>query len=467
MLSPFILHLGFVQNWIAGKVCDSISEQTKSTVTLGEVKLSIFKGFVLKDLYISSPNNALDTMAFIGEASTSLSENILTLIRKRAHIQDVNLFNAQFQISTTTLDSISNLERFLNGMSGEQKSAGEGGQPISLDLKNLNLKNVSFDVRNSNDKSHTSIKLDEGHVGIKSIDSSNDSILIESLSLYRPVVGIYNENEEDNKNNNDSESDEIVQDEEPKETQGTLIKVGSIEIHEGAFTRYNKSRAKTTEGTLDVNNLNVIDVTVVAEDFVIDENSDIVASINDLSLKEQNGFEIEKLAIDSLRFNDKQLLLSGLDLNTQESRISDYIEFKYDEISDFGNFAKAIDIDADLGDTELTFKDLIYFFPELEQSPFFKLNRKRKFKLTGKLEGTVNDLYADNMLLSIDNLIELSGSLSTHNLTNSKSALINLYVDELNTSLINLKRIIPGFKPPSQFYRLDPISFTGDIEGFF
>ena len=465
ILSPLILHIGFVQNWIAGRICKNLSEKTQSTVSVGDLDFSIFRGLLLKDLYISSPNNPTDTLAFIGEASSTLKENILSLINSEAHIEDLNLFDAKFKIIKKANSSEDNLKQFLKNFVSEGDSTKTEGSPIILDIRNLNLRNLQIGFENVQDSSSIFISLNEGHVGVKEINLAQDSIIIESLSLFRPVFRMYNGLAKVKKD----KSVPVEDKEEPNvpSESNFYLAVENLEINEGFFKKHDLSKAKNKESSLDVNDIEVTDLYLVSQNFEVNGNNDIVGRINRLSLKEKKGFEIKKLAIDSLRFNDTQLLLSGLDLNTQKSTISDYIEFKYNKLSDFGSFAQAIEIDADMTGSEVTFQDLIYFFPDLKNSPFFKLNGKRKFRLTGKLQGTVDDLYADNMFLSIDNLIELSGSLSTNNLTNSSAALINLYVDELNTSLNNLKRIIPGFKPPEQFYKLDPISFTGDIEGFF
>ena len=436
ILSPLILHIGFVQNWIAGRICKNLSEKTQSTVSVGDLDFSIFRGLLLKDLYISSPNNPTDTLAFIGEASSTLKENILSLINSEAHIEDLNLFDAKFKIIKKANSSEDNLKQFLKNFVSEGDSTKTEGSPIILDIRNLNLRNLQIGFENVQDSSSIFVSLNEGHVGVKEINLAQDSIIIESLSLFRPVLRMYNGLAKVKKD----KSVPVEDKEEPNvpSESNFYLAVENLEINEGFFKKHDLSKAKNKESSLDVNDIEVTDLYLVSQNFEVNGNNDIVGRINRLSLKEKKGFEIKKLAIDSLRFNDTQLLLSGLDLNTQKSTISDYIEFKYNKLSDFGSFAQAIEIDADMTGSEVTFQDLIYFFPDLKNSPFFKLNGKRKFRLTGKLQGTVDDLYADNMFLSIDNLIELSGSLSINNLTNSSAALINLYVDELNTSLNNL-----------------------------
>ncbi|MBT8233227.1 MAG: hypothetical protein HKO66_01615, partial [Saprospiraceae bacterium] len=464
ILSPLILHIGFVQNWIGNKICNNLSEKTNSAITLGEVDFSMFKGIILRDLYISTPYQSQDTMAFIGEASTTLKENIISLLKNKANLKDINLFDTQLQIVTPSDSSQSNMASFLQALSPNQEKTDSKANPFSLDIRNLNLRNVAFDITNEDQSTRSSITLKEGHVALKVFDLTNDSIVIESLSLLRPTIDIL-KGKKNEPIDNISSNENI--DTTLNESNSFYLNVGYLDIQEGAFKLFDPNKTNGEVDALDPNNLDIKEVQVLAKDFVMNDNDGIVAQIQSLKLEENNGFAIENLSIDSLRFNQEQLLLSGFTLNTDESQLSDYLEFKFNDISDFSRFSKAINIDALMSNSEVTFSDLIYFFPDLKNSPFFKLNQGRRFKLSGKLNGTVDDLYANNFLLSIDNLIELSGTLSTINLTNASSALVNLYVDDLSTSMNNLKRIIPGFRPPEQFYKLDPISFTGDIEGFF
>ena len=184
-------------------------------------------------------------------------------------------------------------------------------------------------------------------------------------------------------------------------------------------------------------------------------------------MNEKNGFEIQQMDVKELYFSQNGLGLKEFLLQTKSSRISDQLKFNYQEISDFKSFAESIVIQSSLNGSKIALSDLSYFFPEVSNSNFFKLNKNRIISISGDIAGTVDDLEADNISLRIGNEIFLKGALSTSDLTKSDRALINLYVDELTTSLSGLRRVIPGFKPPEQFYKLDPISFSGDIDGFF
>lgn len=463
LLLPLILHIGFVQNFLADSFAKRISKKTNSEIRIDNVGFSVFKGLTLENLYISDPGYSNDTLAIIGAFSTSLKQNILSILKNRVYLNEINLSDTKLNIITQQGDSISNFDRFLKSLTSEPTTSNSDSEPLSLELSHLNFKNLSYNNQDLNTGAHSVVKLGEGHVGIETIDLENDSILINHLSLNRPSFKII-KGESKEKADKSEELEEKVENDKAKDQ---FIKIANVEIHDGSFLIKDSLNYIGNASGLDLSNLSIDSFHLVGNNLEFHSPLNVKAHIEQMSFVEANGFTLNNFEVEDLVFNDHITKLEGLRLETNKSVIKDHIQFDYKSFDDFSNFEEAIWIQADMTGSQIAFEDLTYFFPDLKSSPFFSLNGNRKFRITGLVEGTVDDLEAENMFLSIDNLIELSGSLSTYELSNSSSALINLYVDELSTTLVNLKKVIPGFRPPDQFYKLDPISFTGDIEGFF
>ena len=113
--------------------------------------------------------------------------------------------------------------------------------------------------------------------------------------------------------------------------------------------------------------------------------------------------------------------------------VQNYIEFKYDDLSDFSDFGKKVSIVSDMQSSTIAISDLLYFFPELKEKGFFKQNPNSILKLSGIVNGNLYNLEADRLNLAIDNRVKFKGAVSMTNLHLPKSALFNLYVDNLNT----------------------------------
>lgn len=480
LLLPLLLHFTPFQNWLVDKSANRISKKTNSTVEVGSVDFSIFKGFVFEDVYISNENAPADTLLQIGSFSSSLTQNILSVIENKVRLRDIKLEGTHFYIKTEKGEQNSNLEKFFSNLSQSKSSGSSGSKPLDIQLGLIAFKDIHIKVENENDLKFLSIDLKSGNIDIKSIDLKNDSFQINKLELLDPIVKMgegLEENKtivkvEDETNQEAKDSTNAKDSISVSQDSNSELYVGLQEllINGGAFSldNWNKPlKSDTGNPAIDYDHLSISSIDIDAQSLELRSPLDIELQVNKLSLKENGGFEIEKLEVGKLHFNKKALALEELSLRTNNSKIEEYLEFNYNDFSDFKDFAKNIKIISAMSGSKIALSDLNYFFPDLYKSSFFKINKNRSLYLTGIVNGTIDNLEADNLFLTVDNLVELSGALSTISLTDPSKALINMYVDEFNTSLANLKMIIPGFNPPEQFYKLDPIQFTGDIEGFF
>lgn len=293
ILIPFIIHIKPVQNWIVDRVTHNISEKTGSTVSIGEVDFSIFKGLVLNDAYISSKDSPQDTLAYIGSFSSTLSENILSLMDNRIRMKELVISNADIQIKKKAGDSKSNLQYFLENFGSQKSSTQKPGQPINTELGLLHLSDVSLKIEDENKGDNTFIAFNEGIIDFEGIYLDEDSILINSLNLVDPIVHI---SKGKSTAETTIETDVIkldnLQDGEVSESSFFMqIKSSKIDGGEFSLDDWKKSPKENSKGqSIDYNHLFVSDINIDAETIVLKAPFDIKAKVNSLGLKEQNGF---------------------------------------------------------------------------------------------------------------------------------------------------------------------------------
>jgi len=465
---PIIIHLGPVQKLIVNKIGKSLSEQTGATVEISEVDFSIFKGLVLKNMFVSEVDQASDTLAYIGEFSTSLEQNIVSLFGRKLHLKDLNIFEASFNIHTAEDSEMSNLDVLLDRLSGGQEPKKKSRVlPIDLMLQNINLRNLRLDLEDDRNGKSFFASLKEGHIGVKKLNFNNDSIELHSVSLLRPEFTIIELGS--TRTSRLDTVNTVLKDSMQNRKSGLNLIVGIVEINEGAFQRIKSDSLvdKQLTGSLDVDNLDVNDLNLVVSELRINPSLDIKAVIESMSMQEHNGLVLSDLQVDSFELNKKKLELVGLNLQTDKSIIREKLILNYDSLQDFRSFTKDVRIEGRMEGTQLSMTDLAYFVPELQGSRFMDINAQRKIGITGNIVGTIDDLVASDLNLTIDNLVKFQGELIGSNITDPETALVNLYISRLETSLRSMGRIIPGFRAPAQFYKLGPIVFTGDIEGFY
>lgn len=467
-LLPFLIHLGPVQNFLVDRVTKNLSSRTENHVEVDRISFSVFKGFELQGLYLSNKYNPSDTMLYVGSLSTSLKENLTSLFDQEIHLRDIRIEDFSLYMNRCIDDDEDNLTTFFNDLGSGSNTSSSNGESIFVDLNSISLDNIDVRISDERKGEQTGISLSKAIIVLEDFDITSDTIYLSNLMLSDPLVHI-------EKNVSKIHPDLIVE-RIPEELdslatdakKGRQFFIQHLELSGGGFRLDDWDYPLIADNaSIDYNHLDVSDFNIIADSTELKIPIDVRSNIKSLTLKETNGFEIRQMSVGDLLMGTEGLILNDFLMNTNSSSISDQIVFNFEDLSDFKSFAQKIELDTRFKDSRIAFSDLNYFFPELANSPFFRLNKDRWLQISGEVNGTIDDMNAEDLSLSINNEISLSGSLSTSDLTDSGSALINLYVDRLSTSLRGLRRIIPGFRPPQQFYKLDPIRFTGDIDGFF
>ncbi len=467
LLLPVLIHFGPIQKFILNRISNQVTDKTKSHIEIGRVDFSFFKGLQLEELYISNPDNQSDTLIYIGSMSSSLKENLTSLIDNELQLEKINISDLSLFIKKDSIENISNLDSFLNSLRSDSEEP-KPSDHIDIKLREIVLDQISIQIIDEKKLEKFNVNLDQALVELKDFSSTSDTIILSKLMLSNPKVRIEIQKGQKNIVVKDSIAlpEEIIID---STSSPVYVFVEHLELSGGEFylDDWNFEELISEEEFIDYKHLSITNFNINADSTDISFPFAINSNIKSLTLKEKQGFEIQQLDVKSLYFSEERLSLNDFLLKTGASSLSDHLEFNFNGFEDFKSFAQNIKLNTELNDSKIAFSDLAYFFLELYDSPFFRLNKNRWIQISGEIEGTVDEIEADNLSLSINNQIILRGTLSTNDLTNSSSALVNLYVDELSTSLAGLRRIIPDFRPPEQFYKLGPITFSGDIDGFF
>ena len=463
---PILVHLTPVQNWLVSKVADNISEKTSSQVKLDAVDFSVFSGIALNNLYVSSPGMANDTLMHVDELSTSLTESILSVFNGEVLLDKITLSAATIKINKPKGDSLTNLRKFLLAFSGNESSQSSHQSGYKIDLEEINFNKVYVEVSDDSKEDKTWISLNEGNVNFDSFSIKDNSYAISDLYLLDPIVTIIKGNKEESiATSNTKVAEKLIKE---QLSLPVNLSIDKLEVVNGKFNLENWKHEKvTTLRALDYHHLNVNEIHFLAEKINVSKDFSIEAFIENLSLNEDSGFGIKDLQVEEFKIDTSTILLSGLDLKLNDSRVKNYISFEYNDFADFKDFGKRVKVVSDMKGSVIAISDLLYFFPELRTKKFFKQNSGSVLNLSGIVNGNLKNIEADNLQLAIDERIELRGSISGKNLHLPESALFNMYIDNLETSMADLRQVIPGFNPPDQFDKLGPIVFRGDIEGFF
>jgi hypothetical protein len=209
---------------------------------------------------------------------------------------------------------------------------------------------------------------------------------------------------------------------------------------------------------MDFKHLDVSAINLYVEDGSIVKDT-IFASIKMLTAKERSGFALKNMnAVARVSVSD--ITLNELDITTPNSRITNYLSFKYYHFRAFKDFLNGVEINALLEKSKVSLEDLNYFVRTLDKV------KHNTLSVTGKIKGTVSNLSGRNIEIRTANNTLLKGNFSTTGLPNIYETSINLRVKELTTKVADIRKIYPGVKIPPNIERLGVVSYSGTLDGF-
>jgi hypothetical protein len=188
------------------------------------------------------------------------------------------------------------------------------------------------------------------------------------------------------------------------------------------------------------------------------------AGVRNMTFREKSGFYLKSLStdatIDTNRMEFKKLLLE-----TSDSKISNYLLFKFSQFSDFNNFTSKVFLSSNLQNANINSADIAYFSPNLSKSSII-------LQVNGQISGYVKDLKAKNMLIQSGQATYVKGNFRLTGLPKIKQTMLDLDFDQLSTNKRDLDLIISkatGNKNsiiPPLVEKFGTVNFKGRFKGF-
>ena len=101
-------------------------------------------------------------------------------------------------------------------------------------------------------------------------------------------------------------------------------------------------------------------------------------------------------------------------LETPNSKVSNYLLFKYSKFKDFRQFISKVYLKSDLRNTKVNSSDIAYFSPNLAKSSVI-------FQLNGKVSGYVNNLKAKGLTIQSGQASYVKGDFSIKGLPSTNN----------------------------------------------
>lgn len=462
-----VLQIPAVQNYLADRVTTALSDAMRTTVSIDRLNIKFLDQLVLEDFYVEDLTPG-DTAIFSKYLYADFSLNPLVYLRRGLVIEDLALDSATVNIRKAADDDYNNMQVLLGRLFPPDTSTTTGEKrPFYLDVQGLTLSKIRFLKEDKARGQDLDIYLADGSAVFDEFSLPDRTLHAESVILEGPYVRI-------------DEYDYVIW---PQDTMGSnapptepplpfFATIGEFVLKDGKFSLHNWRNDPENDGPVDELNyqhMDVFDINIGINEFSFCSDSlDFSGQVEEFNLRDLSGFVLEDLTVGNGRVWNRGLELYDLQLKTPYSDIGDTLIFKYDTYEAFKSFPDEVEMEAHLSNASVTLKDIMTFAPKLKSNAFFWDNRDRKLYIDGLIEGTVNDLDAEDMYLALENRrLVAQGNLRTRDLTYPDFRTINLQLDELRTNMTALRQLFPKFQPPEAFDRLGWLYFTGRFDVLF
>lgn len=464
-LPILVFQLPWVQNKAAQSLTEYLSQEWKTDVSVGKVKLGLFNKIKLENFYLEDLKG--DTLLYAGDLDVSHS-GVLDLLFKRIKLESLQLTDAQIRISREADQSEFNYQFLVDYFSSPSPNKSTGGKPFKLDLRHIYLDRVHFlkpdavkgelfDIELANAEGHFEVfDLPGKLITLSDVDVQNPKVKITLTNGFPlpptqlPIV---------------SKEPELIVD-----TNKLVINIANIDLNGGSFSLRNlrnEPKRLTPVDLLNYNYLDVMDIQVIINDFKYSE-LEFAGEVEKISLRDTTGFILEKLSAKQASLSCKGLELYGADLKTPYTELGDTLIFRYNgSYHAWEDFVNEVKLDGRFHNSHVALRDIMKFAPALEENPFFKENKSQVVDLEGNIKGPINRLDGKNLKIHMPVGLDIEGSFSTLNLTVKDEQFVHLNLNRLSTNIKTLKKLIPQFKPPPNVDKLGKLEFSGKFDGFF
>ncbi len=448
-----------VQNIIVKQVASYLSDRFETKIEVDHVHIDWFDRMVLEGVRVYY-GELEQPEAEIGIVQVNLLSGLWQFYKYRSvNIRSIILMDATVRLYRPEYaDNFRLIEIFTPGT---PRTKRPHGIEMFFDLNDARFHRLVLDMRDSVNGTNLWVNADNLELASSDFDLTNNTLYTRQISISNSDVkltlyeGSYVW----------TDTSEVVDRMGPDSS--ICIIVDHLSLVAGSFSMINHRIETDIEGPyINFADLQTANINIDISNFVLD-GPHAAGKVNTLSFREEkSGFEVTNIEGDAL-IRHGGIFLENLLILTPHSRIGPSFSMEYDRFSDFGNFVDDVYMRGMFDSSYVYVDDVIAFAPVLSEIDIFKSNKSKRIFLEGNFRGTVNTLRADDLHIDLSNSTRIAGQFRSRNIAVPGEQYMNLVVDELRTTITDLRRLLPGVHFPDEINTLARFNFRGRFDGFF
>lgn len=241
-----------------------------------------------------------------------------------------------------------------------------------------------------------------------------------------------------------------------KPASSPLLSFDKVTLSNTTFRYFNENFDKPTSRKFNENDILIRDINGHLHNFYIVQDS-LNFILDDLTGVEQSGLVIDDLSAHTT-ISSRVMEFDELTILTPMSTIQDYLRFDYESYADFSEFIDAVEITANMKNSEVHTDDLALFSNNLTLY-------RELISASGKVTGTVSDLKSKSLELAVGNHTKFLGKAEIMGIPNTDKMVFDISAKRLTTNTKDLARVIGLDPAPKEFLNIGNIDYVGNYYG--
>jgi len=425
---------------------DAFASQEKDTVSKADNPSKPFvfaiKNISLNNIYFTYHDrfSGLNADLHLGSFETRFDK--FDLANKIIHVSDIEL-------SKTNVVVVQK-----KPLQSQQDTSASKPFDFDIALEKINLSQIKANYNDQANGQDLTLTLGNLLVELKKIDLKKENIDIETIML-RNTSLYYTQNKTRPK-----DTLKVPTKDQSKGNSNWTVTLDKLAL-DHANIGYDNYNSAPIKNAIDFNHLLAKNISMQGTNLYADAKK-IDFKLKDLSFTEQSGLALKKFKAD-ISYDSTHAELKNLDLQINNSKITEHLALSYPSLNALKDSINELQISAEFKNTSIALKDVLYFSPNLlEKLPIKPENKNAVVKLSGKINGKINNLTFSKLEVKTkeSTFVKLDGSLK--NVTNPK----NIYAST-SFEVVSSKKDIQAFLVDSLIPKTITIPEKLSLKGFY
>ena len=415
-----IIRIPVVQNEIVHFASSFVSSKTHTRVEIKNINISFPKTVVIEGLFLDDIQK--DTLFFAGKAKINIT--LYDLISSNITINSFALENANINLYRTGADSLFSYSFLLKAFSDPDKISKKtkSESKWTFSIIKVSLNNVRF--RYNDEPAGIDLTAVLGELELKMDKTDLQQKLLSVNRLYLSGSKI------EYKTFDTTSSATNIAAPLPNSAVNWKVTAKSIVMDNNSIA-YGADNKPEIKDAFDVNHLNINNLKLEATDLFYSRDATQI-SIENFSAIDQNKFSITKFETE-FSMDQHTISLKNLKAGTTNSSIIADLSIQYSSFKALKDSIPFLGLKLKLEDVSINNADVLYFKPQLIKQPFFS-NKTNNTTISGSVNGKVNNLRGENMLIKTGVGTLLRTDFSITGLPDAAIAYFNFPNLKLNTT---------------------------------